>query len=157
MRRSLRLPIGIAAGPSGGRGGGADAGGGEIFDTLARQPREVLRREFDRVFESGEIQQMEMESTASGESRYYRISKIPMRLDDLHITHVITVAEDVTEWRLAQQRLAQSEKLAAVGQLAAGVMHEINNPLATIGACLEALGGRAGRAGLVPGPGARGD
>src|SRR5205823_643322 len=53
--------------------------------------------------------------------------------------HVITIGEDVTAWRQAQQRLAQSEKLAAVGQLAAGVMHEINNPLATILACSEAL------------------
>ena len=120
-----------------------DAVGREIFGVLDRQPRDLLRREFDRVFESGEIQQMEMESTASGESRFYRVSKIPMRLDDLHITHVITVAEDVTEWRVAQQRLAQSEKLAAVGQLAAGVMHEINNPLATILACAEALQLRA--------------
>lgn len=120
-----------------------DAVGREIFGVLDRQPRELLRREFDRVFETGEIQQMEMESTASGESRYYRVSKIPMRLDNVHITHVITIAEDVTEWRRAQQRLAQSEKLAAVGQLAAGVMHEINNPLATILACAEALSRRA--------------
>ncbi len=116
-----------------------DAVGREIFGVLDRQPRELLRREFDRVFDTGEIQQMEMESTASGESRFFRVSKIPMRLDDVHITHVITIAEDVTEWRIAQQRLGQTEKLAAVGQLAAGVMHEINNPLATILACAEAL------------------
>jgi two-component system NtrC family sensor kinase len=120
-----------------------DAVGREIFGVLDRQPRDLLRREFDRVFETGEIQQMEMESTASGESRYFRVSKIPMRLDDVRITHVITIAEDVTEWRRAQQRLAQTEKLAAVGQLAAGVMHEINNPLATILACAEALSHRA--------------
>ena len=120
-----------------------DAVGREIFNILDRQPRDLLKREFDRVFETGEIQQMEMESTASGESRYYRVSKIPMRVDDVHITHVITVAEEVTEWRQAQQRLAQAEKLAALGQLAAGVMHEINNPLATILACAEALDHRA--------------
>jgi two-component system NtrC family sensor kinase len=116
-----------------------DAVGRDIFDVLDRQPRELLKREFDRVFDTGEIQQVEMESQTSGEARYYRITKIPMHLDDDQISHVITIGEDVTEWRQAQQRLAQTEKLAAVGQLAAGVMHEINNPLATISACGEAL------------------
>jgi two-component system NtrC family sensor kinase len=95
-----------------------EAVGQEIFDVLDRQPRGLLKREFDRVFESGEIQQMEMESLASGGKRYYRITKIPMRQDGDDISHVITIGEDVTEWRDAQQRLAETEKLAAVGQLA---------------------------------------
>jgi two-component system, NtrC family, sensor kinase len=116
--------------------------GREVFDVLDRQPRELLKLEFDRVFATGEIQQMEMDSQATGEARHYRITKIPMRLDDDEISHVITIGEDVTGWRQAQQQLAQSEKLAAIGQLAAGVMHEINNPLATILACSEALAPR---------------
>jgi two-component system NtrC family sensor kinase len=117
-----------------------DALGREVFDVLDRQPRELLKQEFDRVFATGEIQQVEMDSQTSGEARHYRITKIPMRLEGEDISHVITIGEDVTAWRQAQQRLAQSEKLAAIGQLAAGVMHEINNPLATILACSEALG-----------------
>src|SRR5881296_29620 len=116
-----------------------DAVGHEIFEVLDRQPRELLKREFDRVFDTGELQQVEMESAASGETRHYRITKIPMRQDGQHISHVITIGEDITEWRQAQQRLSETEKLAAVGQLAAGVMHEINNPLATILACCEAM------------------
>ena len=116
-----------------------EALGREVFEVLDRQPRELLKQEFDRVFETGEIQLMEMDSQATGEARHYRITKIPMRLYDDEISHVITIGEDVTAWRQAQQRLTQSEKLAAIGQLAAGVMHEINNPLATILACSEAL------------------
>jgi two-component system NtrC family sensor kinase len=116
-----------------------DAVGRTIFEILHRQPAESLRREFDAVFASGELQQFETESRATGDPRTYRISKIPMRVRDDGVTHVITVGEDVTEGKAAQQRAAQSEKMAAIGQLAAGVMHEINNPLATISACAESI------------------
>ena len=116
-----------------------EAIGRTIFEILHRQPAQVLRGEFEDVFSSGRMQQFQIESSASGELRTYRITKIPMRLDDTDVTHVITIGEDVSEWRDAQERFAQAEKLAAIGTLAAGVMHEINNPLATIGACAESL------------------
>jgi two-component system NtrC family sensor kinase len=117
-----------------------EALGRTIFEILHRQPAEMLRREFDEVLRTGAMQQFQMESTASGDVRTYRISKIPMRVDDAQVTHVITIGEDVTEWKQAEERFAQAEKLAAIGQLAAGVMHEINNPLATIAACAESMG-----------------
>jgi two-component system NtrC family sensor kinase len=116
-----------------------DALGRTIFEVLHRQPASVLRQEFDDVFATGRLQIFQMESRASGELRTFRISKIPMRLDDGPVTHVITVGEDITDWRGAQERISQAEKLAAIGTLAAGIMHEINNPLATIAACAESL------------------
>jgi two-component system, NtrC family, sensor kinase len=116
--------------------------GRPIFEILHRQPADSLRRDFDELFETGASQTLEVESTATGTSRTYRISKVPMRVDDGAVTHIVTIGEDVTEWKEAQERVAHAEKLAAIGQLAAGVMHEINNPLATIAACVESLGAR---------------
>jgi two-component system NtrC family sensor kinase len=119
-----------------------DALGRPVFDVLHRQPRDLLKQEFDRVFATGSMEEMEIQTEGPAGPRYYRISKIPMRLDNQDVTHVITIGEDITQQKLVQQQVAQTEKLAAVGQLAAGVMHEINNPLATIGACVEALTSR---------------
>jgi two-component system NtrC family sensor kinase len=114
--------------------------GRPIFDVLHRQSRELLRREFDEVFASGRLQVYE---SVGEDKRQYRITKIPMRQDDNEISHLITIGEDITEWKDVQGQIAQSEKLAAIGQLAAGIMHEINNPLATIGACVDAVSGYA--------------
>jgi two-component system, NtrC family, sensor kinase len=116
-----------------------DALGRSIFELLRRQPEEVLRREFDSVFRTGEILRFDIESSVGGDARVYRVSKIPMRDGEGVVTHVITIGEDVTEAIRAQEEAAQARKLAAVGTLAAGAMHEINNPLATIGACAETL------------------
>lgn len=74
--------------------------------------------------------------TAAGQWRYLEILasnllKIP------HINAVLINARDITERRELQENLMLTERLSAIGTLAAGVAHEINNPLAYILTNLE--------------------
>ena len=53
----------------------------------------------------------------------------------------VLIFQDVTKLVHLEEKLKQNEKLAAVGQLAAGIAHEIRNPLASMSASIEMLKG----------------
>lgn len=65
------------------------------------------------------------------------VSKLPGK--DNQYTGRTVVITDVTEVRKLQQQVDQSEKLAVIGQLAAGVAHEIGNPLTSISSLVQIL------------------
>jgi signal transduction histidine kinase/GAF domain-containing protein len=56
----------------------------------------------------------------------------PAAFTDAKVFQVVVLEKDITEKRQLENILTQSEKLAAMGQLAAGIAHEINNPLTAI-------------------------
>ena len=114
--------------------------GKTIFEILHRAPAEKLRIDFEEVFRTGRIQQFNIETRTPGEARTYRITKIPMQVvDGEPASHVITIGEDVTDMTTSQARFSQSEKLAAMSQLAAGVLHEVSDPLAAIASSAREL------------------
>lgn len=73
-----------------------------------------------------------------GES-LFKYKMIPQEKDWLGEETILWVLEDQTDLKKMEFTLRQSEKMAAIGQLAAGIAHEIRNPLAGISGSVELL------------------
>lgn len=69
----------------------------------------------------------------------YLVSLAPLQLAAGEQQWSVLTWSDVTELSAIQEQLARTRRLAMTGQLAAGVAHEINNPLAAITTCAETM------------------
>ncbi len=64
---------------------------------------------------------------------YYHYYAFPVfNVSSGELERVVYYEKDATQTRILEQRLQQSERLKALGTLAAGIAHEIRNPLATV-------------------------
>ncbi len=109
---------------------------GAPIDSVAPELSRALLEAIARSLASGEIVSVELETTVAGERRQYEARLAPSGPDE-----VFVLMRDLTDALALARRLALAEeetkllradRMASVGQLAAAVAHEANNPLAYV-------------------------
>jgi len=113
--------------------------GSLVSEMLGRPHTFLMQEKADEVqghFEAASIGETHtfpatIRNAKSGEERYIVMTYSPIH-EDGKVVSVLGVARDVTEERRVAERSQQADKLRALGQLASGVAHDVNNDLAAI-------------------------
>lgn len=124
-------------------------------ELLHRRPEELVGRP---LFETGlvweeildldrapgnEVLRFEGNRTPLGPGAYFGVTVTPLRDGDGRVTGRILIFQNLTEMKKLEGEVRLKEKLAAVGELAASIAHEIRNPLASISGSVQVLSGTA--------------
>ena len=128
---------------------------GEITDTLhhkdsrvfelSSRPQYLDEQIIGRVFSVQDITQRTLDAQTLRDSRDQLEARVQSRTADLHALNKVLIGEKerlavlIKELEATQAQLMQSERMASIGQLAAGVAHEINNPVGYVNSNLGSL------------------
>ena len=111
--------------------------GRQLLDLLLASDRPLLEDALTRAF-AGPPARVEVHvTTPQGPPRVVALAV--SRLPEADPPSALLVARDMTHERELRVRLMESDRLAAVGELVAGVAHEVNNPLSSITAFAQLL------------------
>ena len=122
----------------------------QILDVLGYQPEDLIGKKLGSHIDPHDLPAMQelianliSGHCSNGQIEYrtqhkngawqlFRASARPLHDEMGRTTGIIASVRDITEQQRLQQQLIQSERLAAMGQMIAGVAHELNNPLTAI-------------------------
>lgn len=109
-----------------------------LWNENDRDPRNPLRALTASVL-GGRPGNVELQTVLANGQRMLDVHAAPVRDDSDTVTHIVYFIRDITDRRVLEAQRSQGQKLESIGQLAAGVAHEINTPIQFVGDNLRFL------------------
>jgi PAS domain S-box-containing protein len=116
--------------------------GRRIIDVIGPDAWETLRPYIERVQNGERVEFETLVPYATAGPRHIHVVGMPEKDGD-EVVGWVGAVTDITEFKRVEKQLQAVEKMAAAGQLAASLAHEINNPLSAVINVLYLLGGRS--------------
>ncbi|MBW1957674.1 MAG: PAS domain-containing protein [Deltaproteobacteria bacterium] len=102
------------------------------FDLFPWKQAQIYHQENLAIFDTGKPLIKEDKISSPKGEKWLHMVKIPVFEADGNVAGLLCSGRDITELKRVQEHLTQAQKMESVGQLAAGIAHEINTPLGII-------------------------
>lgn len=102
-----------------------------LFNDFEKQNKELLNRLLRCCDEFNKFDSRKKYNIKS-KGRLFEISIYPLEEEKPELVSILVMISDITNIRIQEQKLIHSNKMTSIGQLAAGVAHELRNPLGVI-------------------------
>ncbi|OPY58199.1 MAG: Sporulation kinase E [Pelotomaculum sp. PtaU1.Bin035] len=112
--------------------------GKKICESSDQSPEEY-KQLWEVVASGGEWQGEFLNKKKNGDYYWESATISPFRNQDGAITHYLKVAEDITERKRVEKEMKRLDRLHLVGEMAAGIGHEVRNPMTTVRGLLQLL------------------
>ncbi len=107
----------------------ADIVGMTNFDLLPHHMAETFHAEDQAIYATGNPLVKESRTNTHKGERWFHVVKLPVYDADGNHAGFLCSGRDMTDLKRVQEQLYQAQKMEAIGQLIAGIAHEINTPL----------------------------
>ncbi|MGB8331829.1 MAG: ATP-binding protein, partial [Polyangiales bacterium] len=125
--------------------------GKDVLQLASQNERVRVLSAFVSALRGADVQPFELRlPKAGGGHARLQFTLAPILDAEGRVAGVVAIGQDRTEVRELEGQVIHAEKLATLGQLAAGIVHEINNPLTSISVYGEYLLSKLTRAGAEP-------